>query len=131
MAKSQLVQEAGSKLACAYLLGARNRMAGGAVKSRQFTPGDDELLREVSVRHFEDGFTIIEQAGNWRTGKKVVSEDSRTILVVGGSDKQHRSWRNQIVAHFQQQSLIRIDLGRATILSADTAKLARIPRNKA
>jgi len=105
-----------SEPACIYILGARHRVDdNGVVVFRRYTKRDDVTLAKVTAKYFPDGFTVIEHAGNWRDSSDLIQEDSRTILVVGGEPAKHEGWRNDIVATFQQEKIVRIPLSDAEI----------------
>lgn len=61
------------------LLGARNTPGAG----KRFSAADEERIREITFRHFPDGFTILNADGGWfdPIRRRFVEEESRQILV--------------------------------------------------
>ncbi len=94
------------------LLGARNTPASQAKFARE----DEELLREVTTKHFPDGFTVLNAEGGWfdpRRGR-FVEEESRQIIVCAPSRRPLRAWLEELAAAMRQAELIVVEMGRAT-----------------
>ena len=72
------------------ILGARNTPAAG----QHFSRADDERIRDITFRHFPEGFTILNADGGWfdPARRKFVEEDSRQILVCARRRSELRAW---------------------------------------
>ena len=115
-----------------YILGARNRFTrAGAPIFRGYTKEDDKNLIKITARYFPNGYTIIRQRGFWNSSGTLISESGRTIIVVGGDEKEHQAWQNQIVPTFQQESILRITLGLGVFLTFPNLGRMSVPKTKA
>ena len=95
------------------LLGARNTPAAG----KRFLRRDDALVREITARHFPDGFTILSAEGAWydRERGTFIEEDSRQILITTRDRAKLRAWSQELGEALQQKELLVVELGRASV----------------
>ena len=93
------------------LLGARNTPSAEA----RFQPGDEELLREITARHFPDGFTVLNAQGGWFDPQQraFIEEESRQIIVCAPSRRPLRAWLEELALALHQRKLIVVEHGRA------------------
>lgn len=91
------------------ILGARNTPAAG----RKFSREDDALIRELTGRHFPDGFTILNADGGWfDPGRKVfVEEEARQILICTSDRQALRTWCKALARALRQKELLVVELG--------------------
>jgi hypothetical protein len=91
------------------ILGARNTPAAG----RAFSRRDDELIREITLRHFADGFTILNADGGWfdPIRGKFIEEESRQILVCPTRRAQLRRWCDELAVALNQKELLVVEVG--------------------
>lgn len=94
------------------LLGARNTPAAG----KRFSAADEARVRDITFRHFPDGFTVLNADGGWfdPTRKKFVEEDSRQVLVCAADRRQLRAWCHELADALKQKELLIVELGPAT-----------------
>lgn len=94
------------------LLGARNTPAAG----RRFSRADDRSIRDITVRHFPIGFTILHANGGWfdPARGKFVEEESRQVLVCPTRRGQLRRWCDELATALHQDELLVMEIGRAT-----------------
>jgi hypothetical protein len=97
------------------ILGARNTPAAG----QHFSPADDELIRDITFRHFPEGFTILNADGGWfdPARRKFVEEDSRQILVCASQRSDLKAWCGELSRALQQEELLVVELGPAAIFA--------------
>lgn len=90
------------------LVGARN-------SRRTFSRRDDALVRNVTLRHFPTGFTILHSAGAGYDPqrRRFVMEQSRQILVSTDSAPKVRRCARALAAALQQYEVLVVTLGRA------------------
>jgi hypothetical protein len=101
-----------ARLKCfSLLLGARNTPASG----KDFTASDDERIREITFRHFPDGFTILNADGGWfdPAKKRFIEEASRQILVCTAQRGDLRAWCAELAQALKQQELLVVEIGPA------------------
>lgn len=93
------------------LLGARNTPARG----KRFSRKDDALIREITFRHFPNGFTILNADGGWYDPQEraFVEEESRQLLVCTDRAPALRLWCAELAAALQQDELLVVEVGRA------------------
>lgn len=93
------------------ILGARNTPAAG----RHFARVDEERIREITFRHFAEGFTILNAHGGWfdPQRKAFVEEDSRQILVCTARRAALRPWCDELARALGQKELLVVELGLA------------------
>ena len=93
------------------LLGARNTPAAG----REFRAEDDARIRDITARHFPDGFTILAADGAWfdATHQRFVEEESRQILVSTSRPATLRPWIDELGHALGQKELLVVELGPA------------------
>ncbi len=92
------------------LLGARNTPAAGP----QFSPEDDESLREITFRHFPAGFTVLNADGGWYDPERgFIAEESRQIIVCAPTLEAVRRWCGELAHVLQQQELLVVEMGPA------------------
>ena len=98
------------------LLGARNTPAAG----KDFSKADDELIREITFRHFPNGFTILNADGGWFDPKRreFIAEESRQILVCTQRRADLRNWCRELGAALQQKELLVVEIGPAALFGA-------------
>jgi hypothetical protein len=98
------------------LLGARNTPAATA----RFSAKDEKLLRNVTFRHFPNGFTILNADGGWfdPVKKTFIKEQSRQILVCTSEPKKLAAWCDELRTALKQDELLVMELGRASTYSA-------------
>jgi hypothetical protein len=91
------------------LLGSRNTPSAG----RRFAPRDDALVRSITAGHFPGGFTILNGFGAWydASRRRFTSEESRQILICGGSLRAVRKWSRELAHALQQKELLILELG--------------------
>ena len=97
------------------VLGARNTPSAG----RKFAPRDDELIRRITLRHFPDGFTILNADGGWYDSSRgqFVKEQSRQILVCPQRTGQLRPWCEELAEALRQKELLVVEVGPAVAYS--------------
>ena len=101
-------------------LGARNTSAAG----KRFSRGDDARIREVTFRHFPEGFTVLNAAGGWYDPKRgFIKEESRELLVCASSLGAVRRWCDELAWELQQKELLVVELGRALTFRARARRL--------
>lgn len=73
------------------------------------------MIREITFRHFPDGFTVLNADGGWFDPKRgrFIEEDSRQILVCPTGRGQLRAWCNELATALKQKELLVIEVGRA------------------
>lgn len=105
------------------LLGARNTPARG----KRFAPEDDAQIREITIAHFPDGFTILNADGGWfdPQRKRFVKEESRQILVCTNDRAALRRWCQALAQALQQDELLVVEEGPAV-----TFRVRTDPRRK-
>lgn len=93
------------------ILGARNSAA------RQFSRADERRVRDITARHFPEGFTILNADGGWfdPARGKFVREASRQILVCAPSLRRLRPWCRELGRALRQKELMVVELGPATL----------------
>jgi hypothetical protein len=93
------------------LLGARNTKGGRG----RFSGGDDAAIREITFRHFRDGFTILNAEGGWfdPARRKFIEEHSRQILVNAPNRRRLRAWCAELAEALNQQELLVVEVGPA------------------
>ena len=94
------------------ILGARNTRAAG----RRFSRADDALIRDTTLRHFPEGFTILNADGAWfdPARRKFIEEESRQVLVCPTRRGQLRAWCDELGTALGQKELLVMEVGRAT-----------------
>ncbi len=99
------------RLTCfSLLLGARNTPSGG----KRFTRADEKRVRDITFRHFPEGFTILNAAGGWFDPKRgFIAEESRQILVCARSVAGLRRWGTELAQALNQKELLVVELGPA------------------
>ncbi len=91
------------------ILGARNTPAAG----RQFSKKDDELIRELTARHFPDGFTILNADGGWFDPERraFVEEAARQVLICTSDRRALEAWCTALARALRQKELLVVELG--------------------
>lgn len=109
------------RLKCySLLLGARNTPAAG----KQFTAGDEARIREITFRHFADGFTVLNADGGWfDPARGFVEEESRQILVCATSVTALRRWCEELAAVLKQKELLVVELGAASVFKRSRRRI--------
>jgi hypothetical protein len=93
------------------MLGARQTGARGL----RFKAGDERNVREITRRHFPDGFTILDASGGWFDPKagRFVMEESRQVLVCASHRRALRLWCEELAQALRQRELLVVELGPA------------------
>jgi hypothetical protein len=93
------------------LLGARNTKGA----RRTFSGGDEALIREITFRHFPDGFTILNAEGGWfdPVRRKFIEEHTRQILVHTSNRTPLRAWCAELAEALNQRELLVVEVGPA------------------
>lgn len=91
------------------ILGARNTPAAG----RRFSRKDDALIRDLTARHFPDGFTILNAEGGWfdPVRARFVEEEARQVLICTKNKKALRAWCAALAGALSQKELLVVELG--------------------
>lgn len=91
------------------ILGARNTPAAG----RRFSKLDDEMLRELTARHFPDGFTILNADGGWFDPERrtFVEEAARQVLICTSDRQALGAWCAALARALHQKELLVVELG--------------------
>jgi hypothetical protein len=100
-------------------LGARQGR-GGHWRSR-----DDQVVRQITEKHFPDGFTILRAAGGWfdPVRRRFIEESSRQVIVCTADKRKLRPWCRDLATALRQQELLLIEVG--------PARTFRFPGNQA
>lgn len=98
------------------LLGARNTPTHG----KRFSSADDAQIREITFRHFPDGFTILNADGGWfdPAARAFVKEESRQILICTDKPAALRRWCADLAEALQQDELLVVEVGAAVTFRA-------------
>ena len=110
--RARIAVESGMSVTCySLVLGARN--TPGA--RRRFSRRDDQLIRDITLRHFPDGFTILNADGGWfdPARGRFVEEESRQILVCPSRRGQLHRWCEDLATALHQHELLVMEVGRA------------------
>lgn len=93
------------------LLGARNTPGAG----KRFSVADEERIREITFRHFPDGFTILNADGGWfdPARRTFIEEESRQILVLARRRADLRRWCGELAAALNQKEFLVVEIGPA------------------
>ena len=104
------------RLTCfSVLIGARHTPAGG----KHFSRRDDACIREITFRHFPDGFTVLNADGGWYDpARGFIEEDSRQILICAPSRSALRDWCADLAGALKQQELLVVQSGPAATFRA-------------
>ena len=104
------------------LLGARNTPAAG----KRFSRRDEAFIREITARHFPDGFTILNAKGAWydRERRVFVEEESRQILITTNQLKKLRAWSRELGEALRQKELLIVELGGASTFAVVSRRRA-------
>jgi hypothetical protein len=109
------------------LLGARNTPGAG----RNFAPDDEQRIREITFRHFPEGFTVLNADGGWfDPAKGFIAEDSRQFLVCAPSLRALRPWCDELAAALKQKELLVVELGPASTFRARGAHRVLKPKRR-
>lgn len=109
----------GGRMKCySLLLGARNTPGHG----KRFSAGDEALIRDITFRHFPNGFTILNADGGWfdPAQARFIEEDSRQILVCTGDRTRLRRWCIALASALQQDELLVVEEGPAVLFRVRT-----------
>jgi hypothetical protein len=88
-------------------------------EARAFTRADETLIREITTRHFPEGYTILNAEGGWfdPSRGRFIQEASRQILICTNQSRRVRQWGRELGAALRQKELLVVELGAATTLS--------------
>lgn len=101
------------------LLGARSTPGAG----RHFLKKDDERLREVTFRHFPNGFTVLNADGGWYDHSRgFIAEESRQIIVCAPTLAAVRRWCGELAHVLQQKELLVVEVGPAATFRAPAGR---------
>jgi hypothetical protein len=92
------------------MLGARHTGTHGT----RFRSADDLRIREITQRHFPEGFTILAARGGWFDpgSRRFVEEESRQILVCTPAGRLG-AWCRELARELHQKELLVVELGTA------------------
>lgn len=109
------------RLKCfSLILGARNTPSAG----KRFTRADEQRIREITFRHFPDGFTVLNADGGWFDPQRgFIEEESRQILVCAKSLRSLRRWCDELARAMQQKELLVVEVGAASAFKPRHAEL--------
>lgn len=98
------------------ILGARNTGSG----RRGFPAADEARIRQITIRSFPNGFTILNADGGWfdPVSRRFVRERSRQILVCSARPRDVWTWCRNLMAALKQQELLVVELGIARTVRA-------------
>ena len=101
-------------------LGARNTPPAG----KRFSKADDVRIRELTFRHFPEGFTVLNATGGWFDPKRgFIKEESRELLVCASSLRAVRLWCDELSRELQQEELLVVELGPALTFRSRARRL--------
>lgn len=85
---------------------------------RTFSREDEALIRELTARHFPEGYTILNAEGGWfdPSRGRFIKEASRQILICTADRRRVRRWGHELGAALRQKELLIVQLGSATTL---------------
>lgn len=94
---------------------------------RTFSRADESLIRDITTRHFPEGYTILDAEGGWFDPMRgrFLKEASRQILVCARQAQRVRRWGDELGAALRQNELLIVQLGPATTLRVTGARRAR------
>jgi len=80
---------------------------------RRFSKRSDRTIRELTEKHFPDGFTILNADGGWfdPTRKKFIEEAARQILVCTAKRSALSRWCAELARATHQKELLVVELG--------------------
>lgn len=83
---------------------------------KHFSRNDDQQIRALTIRHFRDGFTILNASGGWfdPARNRFIEEDSRQILVCAPRIRAIYGWLEELAGLLEQKELLVIEVGSAT-----------------
>jgi Protein of unknown function (DUF3574). len=95
------------------LLGARSTPGKGA----RFLAEDEETLREITARHFPEGFTVLNADGAWfdPEARRFIEEEARQVIVCTDRRGRLRSWCEELATALEQKELLVTEVGRAAM----------------
>jgi hypothetical protein len=96
------------------MLGARRVRS----ERRTFSRADESRIREITTRHFPEGYTILNAEGGWFDPSRAqfIKEASRQILICTGQPRRVRRWASELGVALRQKELLIVQLGTATTL---------------
>gem|GEM_PF-1282428 len=105
------------------LLGARSTPGGGA----RFLAADEEKLREITARHFPEGFTVLNADGAWfdPEARRFIEEEARQVIVCTNRRGTLRAWCEELATALEQKELLVTEVGRAAVFRVRSRKSAR------
>jgi hypothetical protein len=76
---------------------------------------DDAQIREITFRHFPDGFTVLNADGGWfdPSARRFIKEESRQILICTDRPAALRRWCEELARALQQDELLVVEVGAA------------------
>ncbi len=105
------------------MLGARQTGARGP----RFKAGDDRRVRDITQRHFPNGFTILAARGGWFDpgAGSFIEEESRQILVCTAA-RALGAWCRELAQAFRQKELLVVELGPARVFKLEVRKRDKV-----
>jgi hypothetical protein len=93
---------------------------------------DEEVVKQITQRHFPDGFTILRAAGGWfdPARRRFVRESSRQVLVSTTDVKRLRPWCRDLAMALHQKELLLIELGPARVYRFDRHPVRQLSHTK-
>jgi hypothetical protein len=93
------------------ILGARHTTATGP----RFRATDERRVREITRRHFPDGFTILQASGGWfdPAQNRFIAEESRQVLVCAPNRRRLAPWCEELARALGQKELLVVEAGAA------------------
>lgn len=110
-----------ARLKCySLILGARNTPGAG----KRFLRADDERIREITFRHFPEGFTILNADGGWFDPQRgFIAEESRQILVCAKEASALQRWCEELAHALGQKELLVVEVGAASAFKTRRGRL--------
>jgi hypothetical protein len=95
-------------------------------EARAFSRTDESLIREITTRHFPEGYTILNAEGGWfdPSRTRFIKEASRQILICTNQARRVRRWGGELGAALRQKELLIVQLGPATTLKVKAARMS-------
>lgn len=110
------------------LLGARNTPSHG----KRFSNADDAQIRDLTIRHFPAGFTILNADGGWfdPEAQAFIKEESRQILICTDEQAALRRWCAELAEALQQDELLVVEVGAAVSFRVNAHRSRDVPARR-